>query len=46
MGIFKFVLYFIASLVGIIFLQDMSPNRFVTAFVLACVIGVLGATRD
>lgn len=45
MGIFKFVIVFIMSLVGVIFIQDFLPNKFISAFIISLIMAVLGS-RD
>ena len=44
--IIKFVLVFIISLVGIIFILGMLTNQFVISFILSLVIAVLSIKGD
>jgi hypothetical protein len=43
MGIARFVIVFIISLIGVIFLQDFTPNKFISAFIIALILAVLGS---
>lgn len=43
MGIIKFIIAFIISLVGIIFLNDFITNKFIFAFVTSLIVAVLAS---
>ena len=46
MGLLKFVIYFIASLVIMSFLANVIKNPFIIGLIAALVIGFLGAKDD
>ena len=46
MGLWKFVIFFIISLISGIFILDSIDNHFVDAFVFALIIGFLAGVRD
>ena len=46
MGLMKFVLYFILSLLITIFILDFAPNKFISGFILSLVIAVLAIRGD
>lgn len=43
MGMWGFIVYFIASLVGGIFLMDFAPNKFISGFIFALIIALLAS---
>lgn len=43
MGFVKFVMWFIVGLIGVLALETFIDNSFVTAFVVAAIVGILGA---
>jgi len=46
MGFAAFAAWFGASLIVLVFLETMIQNPFITSFIIALLIGFLGATRE